>query len=81
MVELAVKVSPFVQKNLRWNFSVNLIDITFITLAFSLISRETIMPLLISNLTDSKIAIGLVPAISALRFICRSCSRLTTLSG
>ena len=68
MVELAVKVSPFVQKNLRWNFSVNLIDITFITLAFSLISRETIMPLLISNLTDSKIAIGLVPAIFSIAF-------------
>ena len=29
----------------RWNFSVNLIDISFITLAFSIISRETITPL------------------------------------
>jgi len=68
VAELAVKVDPFVQKNLRWNFSVNLIDITFITLAFSLISRETIMPLLISNLTKSKIAIGLVPAIFSISF-------------
>ena len=68
MAELATKVSPFVQRNLRWNFSVNLIDITFITLAFSLISRETIMPLLIDNLTDSKIAIGLVPAIFSISF-------------
>ncbi len=65
---MATKVDPFVQKNLRWNFSVNLLDITFITLAFSLISRETIMPLLISNLTDSKIAIGLVPAIFSICF-------------
>ena len=62
------KVDPFVQKNLRWNFSVNLIDITFITLAFSLISRETIMPLLISELTESKIAIGLLPAIFSISF-------------
>ena len=63
MADLTAKVDPFVKKNLPWNFSVNLIDISFITLAFSLISRETITPLLISNLTDSKIAIGLVPAI------------------
>ncbi len=65
---MAVKVDPLVEKNLRWNFSVNLIDITFITLAFSLISRETIMPLLISELTESKIAIGLVPAIFSISF-------------
>ena len=58
----------FVQKNLPWNFSVNLIDITFITLAMSLISRETIMPLLVSELTDSKLAIGLIPAIFSIAF-------------
>ncbi len=66
--KLAEKIDAFVTKNLRWNFSVNLIDITFITLAFSLISRETIMPLLIDELTDSKIAIGLVPAIFSISF-------------
>ena len=65
---MSAKVNAFVEKNLRWNFSVNLIDITFITLAFSLISRETITPLLISNLTDSKIAIGLVPAIYSIAY-------------
>ena len=68
MVDLSAKVDDFVQKNLPWNFSVNLIDITFITLAFSLISRETIMPLLVDELTDSKIAIGLVPAIFSISF-------------
>lgn len=68
MAELTAKVDAFVEKNLRWNFSVNLIDISFITLAFSLISRETITPLLISNLTDSKIAVGLVPAIFSISF-------------
>ena len=68
MTELTAKIDHYVQKNLPWNFSVNLIDITFITLAFSLISRETIMPLLIDNLTDSRIAIGLVPAIFSISF-------------
>ncbi len=68
MAELSAKTDAFVEKNLPWNFSVNLIDITFITLAFSLISRETITPLLISNLTDSKIAIGLAPAIYSIAY-------------
>jgi MFS family permease len=57
-----------VERNLTWNFSVNLIDITFITLGLSLISRETIMPLLVSQMTGSKIAIGLIPAIYSLGF-------------
>ncbi|MCY4071722.1 MAG: MFS transporter [Chloroflexi bacterium] len=65
---MARKIEPFVLRNLPWNFSVNLIDITFITLAFSVISRETITPLLVSNLTDSKIAIGLVPAIYSISY-------------
>ncbi len=65
---MAQKVDSTVERNLPWNFSVNLIDITFITLAFSIISRETITPLLISNLTDSKIAIGLVPAIYSIAY-------------
>ena len=68
MASLAQKVDSTVERNLPWNFSVNLIDITFITLAFSIISRETITPLLISNLTDSKIAIGLVPAIYSIAY-------------
>ncbi len=68
VAKLAQQVDPAVQKNLPWNFSVNLIDITFITLAFSIISRETITPLLISNLTDSRIAIGLAPAIFSIAY-------------
>ena len=68
MASLTQKVDSTVERNLPWNFSVNLIDITFITLAFSIISRETITPLLISNLTDSKIAIGLVPAIYSIAY-------------
>ena len=68
MASLTPKVESTVDSNLPWNFSVNLIDITFITLAFSIISRETITPLLISNLTDSKIAIGLAPAIYSIAY-------------
>ncbi len=57
-----------VQSNLRWNFFVNLWDISFITLGLSLVSRETVMPALVSQLTDSKIAVGLIPAIFTLGF-------------
>ena len=68
VTRLAQKVDSSVERNLPWNFSVNLIDISFITLAFSIISRETITPLLISNLTDSNIAIGLAPAIYSIAY-------------
>ena len=52
----------------NWNFSVNLWDIAFITLGLSIISRETVIPVLVSQLTDSKLAIGLVPALWSLGF-------------
>jgi len=58
--------STTVERNARWNFFVNLWDVTFIMLGLSLISRETVMPALINQLTDSKLAIGLIPAIYSL---------------
>lgn len=45
-----------------WNFSVSIWDITFITLGLSFISRATVLPVLVSQMTDSKLLIGLVPA-------------------
>jgi MFS family permease len=68
MTTTKAAVDAYVEKNFPWNFTVNVIDITFISLAMSLISRETIMPLMVSQLTDSKIAIGLIPAIHSLCF-------------
>jgi MFS family permease len=58
-----------VEKNYRWNFSVNVLDVAFYTLAMSVISQATILPLLISQLTPSKLVIGLVPAIYSLGFL------------
>jgi MFS family permease len=55
-----------VARNLRWNFSVNLLDISFIMLGLGLVSRETVIPLLVSKLTPSTVAIGLVPAVYSL---------------
>lgn len=58
-----------VAKNLRWNFSVNVIDLAFYSLASNLVSQATVMPLLVSQLTTSKLAIGLIPAILSLGFL------------
>ncbi len=62
------KTDLIVQQNFRWNFSVNVIDNMLYVLALSFISRETIMPLLVSHLTDSKIAIGLIIAIHSIAY-------------
>lgn len=58
-----------VEANFRWNFTVNALDITFYTLAMNLISQSTILPLLITRLTDSKIAVGAIPAIINMGFL------------
>ncbi|MFN2132240.1 MAG: MFS transporter [Anaerolineae bacterium] len=58
-----------VQANYRWNFAANLWDIAFITFGLNLVSQTTIMPLLVSELTTSRIAIGLIPAIYSLGFL------------
>jgi MFS family permease len=55
-----------VERNFRWNFAVNLLDISFIMLGISLVSRETVIPLLVSQLTTSPVVIGLVPAVYSL---------------
>jgi MFS family permease len=58
-----------VEANFGWNFGANLWDIAFITFGMSLVSQTTIMPLLVSELTASKIVIGLIPVIYRLGFL------------
>ena len=58
-----------IEKDRNWNFTVNVLDNMFYALAISLVSQETIMPLLVSRLTDSPIAVGLIPAIFSLSFL------------
>jgi MFS family permease len=53
----------------RWNFGVNLVDGTFYSLGLNLVSQATIMPLLVSELTTSKVAIGLIPATYNLSYL------------
>ena len=65
----APQADGLVEKNLNWNFSVNVLDNMFFALALSLVSKETIMPLLVSRLTDSPLAVGLIPGIFSLSFL------------
>jgi MFS family permease len=55
--------------NVRWNFGVNLVDGTFYSLGLNLVSQATIMPLLVSELTTSKVAIGLIPVTYNLSYL------------
>src|SRR5574342_36630 len=53
----------FIQQNLRFNFTVNILDGGFFGLALGFASFITIIPLFVSQMTDSALLIGLVPAI------------------
>lgn len=51
------------RKNLRYNFTVNLLDGGFFGFALGFASFVTILPLFVSRMTDSAVLIGLIPAI------------------
>ena len=51
-----------VRKNLRHNYIFNILDGSFFGLALGFASFSTILPLFVSNLTNSAVLIGLVPA-------------------
>jgi MFS family permease len=53
-----------IQRNFRWNFAVNLADGALFWLGLSFAAPSTIMPLYVSHLTDSRLLIGLVSAIT-----------------
>jgi MFS family permease len=53
----------FIQKNFRYNLTVNLLDGGFFGFALGFASFITVIPLFVSQMTDSALLIGLVPAI------------------
>ena len=55
---------PEVERHLRHNFTANLLNSSFLTFAGSLISSGVILPLFVSNLSDSKVLVGLIMTIS-----------------
>jgi MFS family permease len=53
----------FIQQNLRFNFTVNILDGGFFGFALGFASFITIIPLFVSQMTESALLIGLLPAI------------------
>jgi MFS family permease len=54
------EIAAEVERNYRWNFSVNLLDGAFFWFGASFMSSATILPLYVSKLTTSPLAIGLL---------------------
>jgi MFS family permease len=57
-----------VQKNYWWNFIVVMLDSAFFTFSVTMLSQDTIIPYFVSNLSEHKFLIGLVPALFFLGF-------------
>ena len=55
---------PEVERNLRHNFSFNLLNSSFLTFGASLVSSGVILPLFVSNLSNSKVLVGLIMTIT-----------------
>ena len=60
----AGQLAAFVERNYRWNATVNLVDGLTYWLGLSLISSSTIVPLFISKLTSSTLPIGLAAMVA-----------------
>ena len=58
------EIAAEVERNYRWNFVVNLLDGGFFWLSISFASSATILPLFISKITPSPLAIGLLAVIA-----------------
>ena len=55
-------------KNLRYNYTINLIEASFWGLGSGLSSTTAILPLFLLKFTDSALLIGLIPAIQTIGF-------------
>lgn len=58
-------MQEYVHKQFRYNFGIGMLDAAFFGFAWGFSSFGTIIPLFISQMTDSAILIGLIPAIHA----------------
>lgn len=58
-----------VERNFRWNFTVNLLDGASFWLGMSFISSTVILPLYVSRFTDNPFLIGLIPFIATSSYL------------
>jgi MFS family permease len=62
----SAEVAEYVRRNLRWNMGAGIIDAMFFQLAQQVMSNETVIPLLLTNLGASTVIIGLATAMVSL---------------
>ena len=60
---MATPIEAYIQKHLRFNFTISMFDGGFFGLGMGFSSFAAIIPLFFSHLTNSALLIGLVPAI------------------
>ena len=58
-----------IEQNFRWNFAVNALDGALFWFALTFASPSTILPVYVSYLTDSKLALGLVAALPSVGWL------------
>lgn len=63
-LRLSSEVAAEVERNYRWNFTVNMLDGTAFWFGLNTISSATIIPLYVSKLSDSTVLIGLVAVLA-----------------
>ena len=63
MHDMLSPVEAYIQKHLRFNFTIGMLDGGFFGLGMGFASFSAIIPLFVHHLTDSALLIGLVPAI------------------
>lgn len=56
-------MDPEAQKNFRFNFTVSVLDGSFFGLGLGFVSYVTILPLFVSQMTDSALLIGLIASL------------------
>jgi MFS family permease len=62
-------IDSFVQRHYVRNFSANVFDYGLFMAALNIVPLATIMPLLVARMTDSKLVIGLLPALVNVSFL------------
>ncbi|GAB4561623.1 MAG: MFS transporter [Anaerolineae bacterium] len=58
-----------IERNFPWNFVVNALDGAFFWFALTFASTSTILPVYVSRLTDSKLALGVLAAIPSMGWL------------
>lgn len=66
LLETQAAVEAYVRQHLRWNMGAGIIDAMFFQLAQQIMSNETVIPLLLTQLGASTVIIGLATALVSL---------------